>query len=159
MKRNLSKNKISRLLVCTLLIASVFQITAISMVQATSENIQRPTAILPSPDEAVIITNDDPVLITGLEEPVLISTEDGELISTNPETSTITEEQEIEKVKPADDATIGTLEDGNQEDYQPLIAPNPQSENTQSTLGPAVLLVAVAMIAALYIALGHKKTS
>lgn len=100
MKRNLSitKLKLSKLLVCTLLIAFVFQTIAISMVQATSETIPRSNAIQPSPDDTVVRSNDDPILNATEEEPVLIATEDGKKIA--PENSTITRDEEIKKIIP-----------------------------------------------------------
>jgi len=166
MKRNpsLLKLKLSKLLVCTLLIAFVFQITAISMVQATSETIPRSNAIQPSPDDTVVLSNDDPIrnatieeplLIATEEEPVLIATEDGEKIA--PENSTITRDEEIKKNIPDDNSTIGIPEDSNEEDYQPLFAPQPQTVDTSAYLGVAVLLALVAVGTVVFVARRSKK--
>jgi hypothetical protein len=157
MKRNLSllKLKLSKLLVCTLLIAFVFQITAISMVQATSETIPRSNAIQPSSDDTVVLSNDDPIRNATIEEPVLIATEDGEKIA--PENSTITRDKEIKKNIPEDNSTIGIPEDSNEEDYQPLIAPQPQTVETSAYLGVAVLLAAVAVGTVVFVARRSKK--
>jgi len=156
MKTNLSKTKLTRLCISTLMIATILQLTAISMVQATTESIDRPTTP-PVPTDTVVTTNEDPNLFYAEDQRVVMP-ENGELISPLPENFTRTEDQETDFVKPADNATIGITEVGNEENYQPLIAPNPQTENETRIMGAALLLVAVGTIAAVFIAIGYKKT-
>jgi hypothetical protein len=162
-----NKLKLGRLLISTLLIAVVFQATAISMVQATSDADLRSTLIQPSPDSAVVVSNENPNLIatqdnerapledsvvtddvpvTSEENPNLIATEDGEKVPF--ENSTITRDEEIKTIIPDDDSTIGVSENNQNEDYQPLIAPSPQAVNSVFNLGFAVMLATVAVCVA-----------
>lgn len=161
-----NKLKLGKLLISTLLIAVVFQATAISMVQATSEADPQPTLIQPSPDSAVVGSNENPNLIAtqdnervpledsvvtddvgvaSEENPNLIATEDGEKVPL--ENSTITRDEEIKTIVPDDDSTIGINENNQDEDYQPLIAPSPQTVNSVFNLGLAVMLATVAVCA------------
>lgn len=155
-----------KLLISTLLIAVVFQVTVISMVQATSDVDSRPTLIQPSPDSAVTVSNENPnliatqdneriplensvvtddVTVTSEEVPNLIATEDGE--KSPLENSTITRDEEIKTIIPDDDSTIGIDENKQNEDYQPLITPSPQAVNSAFNVGLAVLLAVVAVCA------------
>ena len=154
-----------KLLISTLLIAVVFQVTVISMVQATSDVDSRPTLIQPSPDSAVTVSNDpnliatqdneriplensvvtDDVTVTSEEVPNLIATEDGE--KSPLENSTITRDEEIKTIIPDDDSTIGIDENKQNEDYQPLITPSPRAVNSAFNVGLAVLLAVVAVCA------------
>ena len=161
-----NKLKLGRLLISTLLIVVVFQATAISMVQATSDADPRPNLIQPSPDSAVSVSNENPnlittqdnervpledsvvtndVAVTSEESPNLIATEDGEKVPL--ENSTITRDEEIKTITPDDDSTIGITENYQNEDYQPLIAPSPQAVNSVFNLGLAVMLATVAVCA------------
>jgi hypothetical protein len=160
-----NKLKLGKLLISTLLIAVVFQVTVISMVQATSDVDSRPTLIQPSPDSAVTVSNDpnliatqdneriplensvvtDDVTVTSEEVPNLIATEDGE--KSPLENSTITRDEEIKTIIPDDDSTIGIDENKQNEDYQPLITPSPQAVNNAFNVGLAVLLAVVAVCA------------
>ena len=196
MKSNLSikKPKLNRILVCTLLIAFVFQITAISMVQATSETVPEDMPVRPPPDDNVVPI-DDPVIIAP-KDPVLISTEDGEIISHDeprpvgpspddtvvissddpviisprdpvviseggeviaPENSTIARDEEIEKTVPDESTTIGVDTENSEEDYQPLIAPQPGESNTSAILGVGVILAVVAVVAVVFFVRRSKK--
>ena len=166
--KSFSKNKLKlgKLLISTLLIVVVFQATAISMVHATSDAGPQPTLIQPSPDSAVVGSNENPnliatqnnervpledsvvtddVTITSEENPNLIATEDGEKVPL--ENSTITIDEEIKTIVPGDDSTIGINENNQDEDYQPLIAPSPQTVNSVFNLGLAVMLATVAICA------------
>ena len=157
MKSPISKIKLTRLLICSLLIATIFQVGAISMVQATSESIERSTAPPISPDDTVVVSRDDPNLIS-TEDQVVIMPEGGVIIAPGPENTTIGEE-EIEKTTPTDDTTIGLPEDTNQENELPLIAPLAQQEaQTPTTLNAVLLAVAVGTIVAVYLVVGYKKT-
>ena len=143
----------------------MFQVTVISMVQATSDVDSRPTLIQPSPDSAVTVSNDpnliatqdneriplensvvtDDVTVTSEEVPNLIATEDGE--KSPLENSTITRDEEIKTIIPDDDSTIGIDENKQNEDYQPLITPSPRAVNSAFNVGLAVLLAVVAVCA------------
>ena len=151
----ISKIKITRLLIYTLMIAIIFQVGAISLVQAEDYSLTR---ILPpiSPDDTVLVSSDDPNLIS-TEDQVVIMSENGTLISPAPETTI--REEEIEKTTPVDDTTIGLPEDENQEDMIPLIAPLSQEENQNpTTLGAVLLAIALGTIATVYIVVDNKKT-
>ena len=157
MNGTVSKTKLTRLLICSLMIATILQLGAISMVQATSESIERPSSPPISPDDTVVVSSDDPKLIS-TEDQVVVVSENGELISPAPENATI-QEEEIKKTIPADDTTIGLPEDTNQENEIPLIAPLVQTEDqTPTILGVALLAIAVGAIATVFIVVGYKKT-
>jgi hypothetical protein len=145
------------LLICSLMIATILQLGAISMVQATSESIERPSSPPISSDDTVVVSSDDPNLIS-TEDQVVVISENGELISPAPENTTI-QEEEIEKTIPTDDTTIGLPEDTNPENEIPLIAPLAQKEDqTPTILGAALLAIAVGAIATVFIVVGYKKT-
>ena len=151
-----SKTKLTRLLICTLMIATIFQVGAISLVQATDETLARTTTPPVSPDDTVVVFSDDPNLIS-TEDQVVIMSENGTLIS--PAAETTIREEEIEKTTPVDDTTIGLPEDENQEDMIPLIAPLSQEENQNpTTLGAVILAIALGTIATVFIIVSNKKT-
>ena len=115
MKGTLSKTKLSRIVICTLMVASILQITAISMVQATSESVDDTVTRTVSAEDFVRIDNDNQVDfvkpedgsdigITTIAEPleILPNTEEG----------TTTEEQTVDFVRPEDGALIGITEVG-----------------------------------------------
>ena len=194
MKINLSiKPKFSKILVCILFVAFVFQITAISMVQATSETIPEDIPIRPSPDDAVI-PSDDPIIIAP-KDPVLISTEDREVITPDesrpiqpssddtvvvsrddpiiiatddpviipeggekitPENST-TSNEEIERTVPDDSTTIGIDDENREENYQPLIAPQPSQDNTTAIVSVGIMSAAIAVVAVVFFSRRSKK--
>jgi hypothetical protein len=157
MKGTLSKTKLTRLLICSLMIAAILQVGAISIVQATDEAIERSTSPPVSPDDAVVVSSDDPNLIS-TQDQIVIMPENGTLISPVPENTTIREE-EIQKTINTDDTTIGLPEDTNQENEIPLIAPLAQPENhTPKTLNIVLLAIALGTISTVFIAVGYKKT-
>ena len=152
-----NKLKFRRLLVYTILIAFVFQITAVSMAQATSETIPRSNPVQPSPDDTVTVTNDEPSLISTQDVQVTTVDKGGELIDFD--NSTIPREEEIEKNLLNDTTTIGMPEDdANEEAYKPLIAPQPQADNILGLLGMAVMFVAIAAVVAIVIVRRPKKS-
>ena len=150
-----SKTKLTRLLICTLMIATIFQVGATSLVQATDETLARTITPPVSPDDTVVVSSDDPNLIS-TEDQVVIMSENGTLISPAPETTI--REEEIEKTIPADETTIGLHEDTNQENEIPLIAPITQKEDQNpTTLGILLLAIASGTIATVFIVIGNKK--
>ncbi|WGM90338.1 MAG: hypothetical protein NUK63_04245 [Candidatus Bathyarchaeum tardum] len=155
MKGNLSKTKLTKIVICTLMIATILQVTAISMVQATSENIDNAKINPMLPEDIVRIDNQDVDFVKpedgsdiGITQ-VRIMPENGDL--------TVTDDQEIDFVKPEDGSDLGITQIGNEENSQPLIAPKTISTETP-TMGAAVLLVALATIASAFVIVGHKKT-
>lgn len=196
MKNNLSiKSKFSKILVCTLLVAFIFQNTAISMVQATSETVPEDIPVRQSPNNAVV-PNDDSIIIAP-KDPVLISTEDGEVITPEesrpiqpssddtvvvsrddpviiasddpviiheggeiitPENSTTTNE-EIERTVPDDCTTIGVDDENSEEDYQPLITPQPLQDNISAILSVGIISAAIAVVAVVFFSRRSKKIS
>ena len=153
--QGISKIKLSRLLICTLMIAIIFQVGATSLVQATDETLERTTATPIFTDHTVVVSSDDPNLIS-TEDQVVIMSENGTLISPAPETTI--REEEIEKTIPADETTIGLHEDTNQENEIPLIAPIAQKEDQNpTTLGILLLAIASGTIATVFIVVGNKK--
>ena len=151
----LSKTKLTKLMICTLMIATLLQVGAISIVQATDDSLARTTSTAISPDDTVVVSSDAPNLISTEDEP-LIMPENGELISPAPENATTPEDQDIEYVKPEDDTTIGITEMNDEENYQPLIAPKATTETESPILGVAVLLVALSVIGMAFLV--YKKT-
>lgn len=158
MKVNLSTTKLTRIVICTLMIATILQVTAISMVQATQESLDRPTPppIRPT-DDTVVITNVDPNL-NATEDLNVVILENGETVRLVPENITQTEGDEIVYIKPLEDSTFGITEVDGKESSQALIAPNTQGKNETPIVGVAVLLVALAAIGTVFVAVGHKKT-
>jgi hypothetical protein len=112
MKGNLSKTKLTRIVICILMIATILQVTAISMVQATSENIEQ-TLRAPLPPEDFVRTNNQDVDfikpedgsdlgITSIKEPT----------ETLPPTEDLptTEDQIVDFVRPEDGSEIGNTQ-------------------------------------------------
>jgi len=175
MKLNLSttKNKLSRLLVCSLLIAFVFQTTAITWAQPSPETIPRSNEIPQLLDTAVAVSDGDPILISTQEEPVLIATEeepnliapkeepaliaseDREII--RPENTTLPRDEEIKTIT-SEDAVIGyETEDTRNENYQPLIGPQNQTVDTSSYLGASMLMAVIGVVGLVLVAKRSKK--
>lgn len=100
--KNLSKTKLNmgKLLVCTLMVALVFQLSSLSLVQATSEPIPRTNTNDGSLYDSVSINNDETVTFAPVDTnvPVLISTEDGPMILED----TINNQEDIQTVLPDD---------------------------------------------------------
>lgn len=138
------------------MIATILQVGATSLVQATDKALERTTTPPVSPDDTVVVSSDDPNLIS-TEDQVVIMSENGTLISPTPETTI--REEEIEKTTPVDGTTIGLPEDANQEDEIPLIAPLSQVEDQNpTTVGAVLLFIALGTIATVFIIVGNKKT-
>lgn len=156
MHGKISKTKLTKLMICTLMIATIFQVGAISMVQATDDSIERSTSTAFSPDDTVVVSSNDPNLISTEDEP-LVMPENGELISPAPENMTTLEEQDVEYVRPEDDTTIGITEMNDEENYEPLIAPKEETETESPILGTAVLLVCVLSIGLVFVGAVYKK--
>jgi len=157
MKTNLSTRKLTRIIICTLMIATILQVTAISMVQATQENLDRTTTPpIRSTDDTVVTTSVDPNL-NATEDLNVVILENGETVRLVPENITQTEDDEIVYSKPLDDSTIGITEVDSKESSQSLIAPNTKDKNENPIVGAAVLLVALAGIGIVFVAVAHKK--
>ena len=103
------------------MIATILQVTAISMVQATQESLDRPTPppIRPT-DDTVVITNVDPNL-NATEDLNVVILENGETVRLVPENITQTEGDEIVYIKPLEDSTFGITEVDGKESSQALI--------------------------------------
>jgi hypothetical protein len=172
LKGTFPKIKLLRIFICMLMIATILQVGAISLVQATDGVVERPESTPLSPDNTVVVSSNDANLIS-TEEEVVVMPEGGKIVSPAPDN--ITTKEEIEnttpvddttiglpektnrKTAPKDDTTIGLPEDANEE-YQSLIAPNPTTATETPLLGAAALLVAVGAIATAFIVIGYKKT-
>jgi len=185
MKANLSKTKLTRIVICTLMIATILQVTAISLVQATPENIEQ-TLTNPLPPEDFVRTTNHNI--------EFVKPEDGSDLGINAipeliEDLTTTEEQLGDFVRPEDGSDIGITEvgvlpengkligtgdqeldfvredsidkgrseTGLEDNYQqPLIAPKITTETGSPITAGAVLLVILGTIATIFIAVGYK---
>lgn len=114
MKANLSKTKLIRIVICTLMIATILQVTAISMVQATPENIEKPLTTPLRPEDFVRTNNQDIDFVKPEDGSDLGITSIAEPTETLPPTEdlTNTEEQIVDFVRPEDGSDLGITEVG-----------------------------------------------
>jgi hypothetical protein len=171
LKGILPKIKLKKIFICTLIIATILQVGAISLVQATDDAVERPESTPFPPDDTVVVSSDDANLIS--TEEVVVMPEGGKRVSPVPEN--ITAKEETENTIPVDDTTIGLPEETNRktapeddstiglpkeanEEYQPLIAPNPTTASETPLLGVAAIIVVVGAITIAFIVIAYKKT-
>ncbi|MDG6223699.1 MAG: hypothetical protein QCH99_10620 [Candidatus Bathyarchaeota archaeon] len=119
MKANLSKTKLTRILICTLMIATILQVGAISMVQATSETIDK-LATFPLPTEDFVRTTNQEVDFVkpedGSDLGITAIAEPGELLQGR-EDLVETEDQLVDFVRPEDGSDLGitSIDDNGQQ--------------------------------------------
>ncbi len=114
MKATLSKTKLTRIVICTLMVATILQVTAISLVQATSESIDETVTVPLPPENFVRTTNQDidfvkpedgsDLGITSIAEPKEILPDTEDLVTT--------EDQIVDFVRPEDGSDIGITQVG-----------------------------------------------